>query len=360
MQRSRYTDRRTVLKTVGLGTVGAFGLSGVPNRVTAQQQVTDGFESGAYDDGAPVTWQVYSMGEYATVQSDVVKNGAYALEEKSDASTDTNTVLYHHADGFSIEDGDVYSAWMRCDGDVPRIDFSFGPEISKKPAHGVRVGVITDHDNLTMSTHDNSNNTLDRHHFGSANPRSWYFYEVEMYPTDASVTGRVYDSSKNLIGEKTLATTGETAFEYTNLWEGTPFGRMSIGWFDDVSFPGAAIEVTLDIRPCSDPNPIDPSVNSLIPVGIKQTGEFDPVSSVDVSTLRFGAPEVVENGGGATPAHDGHVEDVVPCDGDGKDDFVVHFPTADTGFDGDEAAGRLEGKTMDGTSLFGEDSVKVV
>jgi hypothetical protein len=51
---------------------------------------------------------------------------------------------------------------------------------------------------------------------------------------------------------------------------------------------------------------------------------------------------------------------VVPCDGDGRDDLVLHFPTEDTGFDGDEGTGRLEGETNDGTSLFGTDSVKLV
>lgn len=121
--------------------------------------------------------------------------------------------------------------------------------------------------------------------------------------------------------------------------------------------------VTIDIKPCSDPNAIETDAKGVVSVGIKHTDEFDPndsTSGVDVSSLRFGAPDVVEGGGGAEPAHNGHVEDVVPCEGDGMADLVVHFPVEDTGFDGDEKMGRLEGETVDGTPLIGTDSVKLV
>lgn len=120
-----------------------------------------------------------------------------------------------------------------------------------------------------------------------------------------------------------------------------------------------AIEATIDIKPCSDPNAFNPNGNGVVPVGVKQTSEFDPTTEIDVSTLRFGAPDVVENGGGSMAVHDGHVEDVVPCEGDGMDDLVVHFPVDGTGFDGDEDYGRLEGETHDGTQVFGEDTVKL-
>lgn len=124
-----------------------------------------------------------------------------------------------------------------------------------------------------------------------------------------------------------------------------------------------AVEVEIDIKHCSDPNAINPDAKGVIPVGIKHTPGFDPNhtdTGVDVGSLRFGAPDVVAGGDGAAPAHGGHVEDVVPCEGDGDDDLVVHFPTEDTGFDGDEDVGRLEGETNNGKPLFGEDSVKIV
>lgn len=168
---------------------------------------------------------------------------------------------------------------------------------------------------------------------------------------------------------------GLDATNGSKLWEFADFGgwisESSPAVIDGITYIGAndnylyaleegTIEVEIDIKPCSDPNAIEPDTEGVIPVGIKHTGEFDPVGRVDVSTLRFGASDLVENGGGAATIHGGHVEDVVPCEGDGKDDLVVHFPTENTGFDGDEDTGRLEGETTDGTPLFGEDSVKLV
>lgn len=93
----------------------------------------------------------------------------------------------------------------------------------------------------------------------------------------------------------------------------------------------------LDIKPESDDNRINADRNGLIPVAVLQTDEFDPTDQ-DVR-YRFGAPDVVSDGGGARPAHTGHIEDV---DNDGNDDLVLHFPTEDTGFDSDDEEGRIE------------------
>lgn len=121
----------------------------------------------------------------------------------------------------------------------------------------------------------------------------------------------------------------------------------------------SGICVDIDIKPCSDPNAINPDSGGVIPVGIRGTESLDP-ADVKVEELRFGAPDVVDGGDGAGAAHNGHTEDVVPCEGDGRDDLVVHFPTEDTGFDGDETHGKLVGETTDGTPIVGTDSVKLV
>lgn len=120
------------------------------------------------------------------------------------------------------------------------------------------------------------------------------------------------------------------------------------------------IEVEIDIKPCSDPNAINPDNNGVIPVGIKGTDHFDPPSEIDVDSLRFGAPDEVDSGGGAEAAHGGHREDVVPCDGDGVDDLVVHFPTEDTGFEQGDDRGKLVGVTVDGFEFNASDTVKIV
>ncbi|WP_248898247.1 hypothetical protein [Haloplanus halobius] len=116
-------------------------------------------------------------------------------------------------------------------------------------------------------------------------------------------------------------------------------------------------DLAIDIKPGSDQNSINPNSKGVIPVAVLQTDEFDPTSE-DVR-YRFGAPDVVGDGDGARPAHDGHVEDV---DGDGRDDLVLHFPTDKTGFDGDESEGRLEWERTESGEhgLSGTDTVTIV
>jgi len=132
------------------------------------------------------------------------------------------------------------------------------------------------------------------------------------------------------------------------------------------------IEVDISIKPSDETTPINPNrQGGYIPVAILNNDDID-LDRVDFDSLRFGAPEMVSNGGGATPAHSGHLEDLdgdgdldavshwEDVDDDGDLDLVVHFPAEDTGFTGDESSARLEGRTEDGTPLFGTDTVTFV
>lgn len=136
---------------------------------------------------------------------------------------------------------------------------------------------------------------------------------------------------------------------------------IGAAWDDDPLGYGAGsayvysqrqFEVEIDIKPGSDRNPIYPADDSLIPVAILNTDDFAP-SEIDVSTLRFGAVDEVDQGGGATPAHDGHVEDV-------DDDLIVHFPSQETGFESDDTTGKLVGQTVHDLNIYGMDNVTVV
>lgn len=115
--------------------------------------------------------------------------------------------------------------------------------------------------------------------------------------------------------------------------------------------------LAVDVRPGSDDNPINPDSRGLVPVAVLATDAFDPTEE-DVR-YRFGAPDVVADGGGARPARGGHVEDV---DGDGRDDLVLQFPVEDTGFDGDESAARLEWERTEAGhhGLSGTDAITIV
>ena len=116
--------------------------------------------------------------------------------------------------------------------------------------------------------------------------------------------------------------------------------------------------LNIDIKPDSTENTINPKSEGVVPVAVLHTEEFDPTSQ-NVN-YRFGAQDVVANGGGARPIHDGHATDV---NGDGQCDLVLHFPVEDTGFDGDETVGHLhweKGEKGAHHGLGGSDAITIV
>jgi hypothetical protein len=77
--------------------------------------------------------------------------------------------------------------------------------------------------------------------------------------------------------------------------------------FDPDAEPPGPLEVSIDVKPGSFPNSVNPRSNGVVPVAILTTGSFDALT-VDAATLRFSGPA------GAPIAHSSpHPEDV---DGD--------------------------------------------
>lgn len=129
--------------------------------------------------------------------------------------------------------------------------------------------------------------------------------------------------------------------------------------FEAISEAICPTEVDIEIKPGSDPNAINcnPSREGVIPVAVLGTEAFD-ATTVDPESLRFGAPDTIQNGDGATLTQmDGHLEDV---DGDLDTDFLGHFPVTETGFTGGETESWLVGETTTGERFAGRDSVKIV
>lgn len=115
-------------------------------------------------------------------------------------------------------------------------------------------------------------------------------------------------------------------------------------------------ELDIDVKPGSDRNPINPRSGGVTPVAVLATDAFDPTDE-DVC-YRFGSSEAVEDGGGANPARH-RVEDV---DGDGNDDLVLFFRTAEAGFDDDDEAAALYWDRDESREhgLSGRDAVTIV
>jgi len=116
---------------------------------------------------------------------------------------------------------------------------------------------------------------------------------------------------------------------------------------------------TIDIKPGSDPNSIDPLSRGVIPVAILSTADFD-AATVDPSTLVFG-PYVTNltPKTGATPIHKagGHLEDV---NNDGLLDLLSHYLTKETTIASGDTVACVTATLIDGTPFEGCDAIRTV
>jgi len=116
-------------------------------------------------------------------------------------------------------------------------------------------------------------------------------------------------------------------------------------------------EVTVDIKPGSDSNPIQRSGRGNLPVAILGSDTFDAMD-VDVTTLALG-PDA------AAPSHDltkpgvfeGHLQDV---NGDGYTDLVSHYRIQNTGIASGDTNACLTATMLGGTQFEACDACRAV
>jgi cell wall-associated NlpC family hydrolase len=111
------------------------------------------------------------------------------------------------------------------------------------------------------------------------------------------------------------------------------------------------IPVSIDIKPGSSDNSINPSSNGKIPVAILSSTTFNAPATVDKTSLTFG------HTGNENSLAFCNVEDV---NGDGLLDLICQFNTQQTGFNTGDMQGILNGKTTSGIPIRGADSVRIV
>lgn len=116
------------------------------------------------------------------------------------------------------------------------------------------------------------------------------------------------------------------------------------------------LNVDIDIKPGSDPNSINLCSKGTVPVAILGS-DLLSVYDIDTSTLSF-ADAGVKMAGKKDPHSLCSVEEV---NADVYDDLVCHFVTFDiAALDGSSTTATVSGELFSGTSIEGEDSVRIV
>lgn len=110
------------------------------------------------------------------------------------------------------------------------------------------------------------------------------------------------------------------------------------------------VSVSIDIKPGSASNPVNPESSGVTPVAILSSERFD-ASNVTADSVRLAFSDDL--------AHDGHLEDV---NDDGLEDLVLHFETESLVLaeGGDAATAVLDGRTVNGELILARGTVTIV
>jgi hypothetical protein len=117
------------------------------------------------------------------------------------------------------------------------------------------------------------------------------------------------------------------------------------------------IPVTIDILPSDSTNRIDLTKNQAIDVVIFSSSSFD-ATQIDVDSLRLGATGT-EDSLRRRGRHQTPQVRFVDVNGNGLLDMVVTFDSGLMGLTAEDSEAILTGKTLDGRSVMGSDSVSV-
>ena len=128
-------------------------------------------------------------------------------------------------------------------------------------------------------------------------------------------------------------------------------GNPRVGTCDigAIEFQGRT-QVSIDIRPRSDANRVNPQSNKNLNVAILSGNGFD-ATTVDSNLIRFGA-----NGTEAVPVHLAERD----VNRDGQRDLVVRFQLQNLGIECGDTSVTLSAQTLTGQAIIGSDSITTI
>lgn len=112
------------------------------------------------------------------------------------------------------------------------------------------------------------------------------------------------------------------------------------------------IQVQIDIKPGDSANNISLKSKGNTPVAILGSADFDP-STVDPATVTLAGAPIALKGKGR------YMTSLADINGDGLQDLVMHIVTQQMNLKPGDTKATLEGETLDGTPITGEDYVIV-
>jgi hypothetical protein len=128
-------------------------------------------------------------------------------------------------------------------------------------------------------------------------------------------------------------------------------GAGKVCSFNGIVCPLVPLVVNIDIMPGKFPNKINLKSKADIPVAILTTNNFDATTTVDASTVLFGATGTEATPVGVTP------KDV---NQDGFSDLLLNFITQQTGIQCRDTSASLTGQTSSGQEIEGVDAIQTV
>lgn len=178
---------------------------------------------------------------------------------------------------------------------------------------------------------------------------NWSMYEIPGMTTFRLSTGDVFhpppEHIPNGTGPEFFGVTSDQPIAWVE------FSLSSTDLFmDNFSFVTRPMQVSIDIKPGSASNPVNPVSEGVIPV-VLLAGPGFSTGSIDRQSLRFGVAGTEAQLAGYSNAD---------VNGDGQLDLMLHFRTADTGLVCGSTGGVLSGQTVTGQKFRGMDNLRTV